>query len=265
MLGEVEVRRTERPGHATELAREAAGLEAIYVFSGDGGFNEVLNGVDGRTPLGFIPGGGASVLPRALGLPRDPVAAARRMLERRTRRIGLGRVNDRRFGFASGVGLDAEFVRRVDAHGRTMERGRAGNVRFAATALQVLAEARFRLEPVLEVRGHGRAAFALAANCDPYTYIGRLALHVAPLATFEGGLDVVGARRLAPRALPRFVAYVLRGRGQDRARDVLYAHDIDRAEIACDGPLPLQADGEDLGDVTEVLLESERDAVTVLV
>ena len=46
---------------------------------------------------------------------------------------------------------------------------------------------------------------------------------------------------------------------------MLYAHDIDRAEIACDGPLPLQADGEDLGDVTEVLLESERDAVTVLV
>ncbi len=265
VLGDVEVRTTERPGHATELAREGAGHEAIYVFSGDGGFNEVLNGADGRTPLGFIPGGGASVLPRALGLPRDPVAAARRLLEGRTRRIGLGRVNGRRFGFAAGVGLDAEFVRRVDAFGRTMERGRAGNVQFAATALRVLAEARFRLEPVLEVRGHGRAAFALAANCDPYTYVGRVALHVAPLATFEGGLDVVGARRLTPSALPRFVTYVLRGRGQERARDVLYAHDLDRAEIVCDRPLPLQSDGEDLGDVSEVVLEAERDAVTVLV
>ena len=29
-------------------------------------------------------------------------------------------------------------------------------------------------------------------------------------------------------------------------------------------PLPLQADGEDLGDVTEVHVECERDAVTVL-
>ena len=101
VLGEVDVRRTERPGHATELAREAD-VEAIYVFSGDGGFNEVLNGADGRTPLGFVPGGGASVLPRALGLPRDPEAAARRLLEGRTRRIGLGRVNGRRFGFAVG-------------------------------------------------------------------------------------------------------------------------------------------------------------------
>jgi len=31
---------------ATELAREARGSEAVYVFSGDGGYNEVLNGID---------------------------------------------------------------------------------------------------------------------------------------------------------------------------------------------------------------------------
>ena len=30
-------------------------------------------------------------------------------------------------------------------------------------------------------------------------------------------------------------------------------------------PLPLQADGEDLGDVREAVFEAERDAVTVLV
>jgi diacylglycerol kinase family enzyme len=69
---------TQARGHAVELAREAvaSGAGAIYVFSGDGGFNEVLNGVDRSTAVGFIPGGGTSVLPRALGLPRDPVAAA---------------------------------------------------------------------------------------------------------------------------------------------------------------------------------------------
>ena len=48
-LGDVDLRVTERGGHATELAREAAGeVEAIYVFSGDGGFNEALNGSDAR-------------------------------------------------------------------------------------------------------------------------------------------------------------------------------------------------------------------------
>jgi diacylglycerol kinase family enzyme len=179
--------------------------------------------------------------------------------------LSLGRVNDRRFGFSAGVGFDAELVRRVDARGRTQDRGRAGNVAFAAEALGLLAATRFRLEPVLEVRGHGRAAFAFAANCDPYTYAGRLPLRVAPLARFEGGLDVVGARVLRPAALPRFLAYVVRGGGQERARDVLYAHDVDHVEIVCDRPLPVQADGEDLGDVRDVVLEAERDALTVLV
>jgi diacylglycerol kinase family enzyme len=265
-LGDVDVQLTEHRGHATELARDADGeVEAIYVFSGDGGFNEVLNGVDGGTPLGFVPGGGASVLPRALGVPCEPTVAARRLLEGRTRRISLGRVNGRRFGFSAGVGLDAELVRRVDARGRTREHGRAGNVAFALEALRLLASSRFRLEPVLVVRGHGRAAFALAANCDPYTYAGRLPLHVAPLARFEGGLDVVGARALRPVSLPRFLTYVVRGAGQERARDILYARDVDRAEVVCDRPLPLQADGEDLGDVVDVLFEAERDAMTVLV
>ena len=77
-LGAAETVFTERAGHATELAREAD-AEAVVVFSGDGGFNEALNGARPETVLGFVPGGGTSVLPRALGLPRDPVAAARRI------------------------------------------------------------------------------------------------------------------------------------------------------------------------------------------
>ena len=53
-------------------------MDAILVFSGDGTYNEALNALsaDGAVPFGFLPGGGRSVLPRALGLPRDPVEAA---------------------------------------------------------------------------------------------------------------------------------------------------------------------------------------------
>src|SRR5205823_10531396 len=105
--------RTERPRHAIELAREAGDADALIVFSGDGGFNEALNGVDRNDlPLGFVPGGGTSVLPRALGLPRDPVDAAQQvadaLAEGRLRRISTGRVNGRRFAFSAGIGIDAE-------------------------------------------------------------------------------------------------------------------------------------------------------------
>ena len=58
---------TERQGHATELATGAAG--GLVVFSGDGGFNEVLNSAPPGVALGFLPGGGTNVLSRALGMP----------------------------------------------------------------------------------------------------------------------------------------------------------------------------------------------------
>ena len=260
---------TDRPGHAVELVEAVTEADAIFVFSGDGGFNEALNGADGRVPLGFLPGGGTSVMSRVLGLPRDPVEAARRLGEAlaagRTRRISLGRVNGRRFGFSCGVGFDAEVVRRVDALGRSREGRRPGDLAFVRLVARTLLERRGRLDPALEVRGVGRAAFALVANVDPYTYAGPLPLHVAPLAELEQGLDVVAPVRLRPPTIARVVGHLLRGRGLERARGILYAHDLDRVEIVCDRPLPVHVDGEDLGDVDRLECVCERGAVSVLV
>jgi diacylglycerol kinase family enzyme len=254
---------TERPGHATELAAAAHGA-SIVVFGGDGAFNEVINGVAADIPLGFIPGGGSSILPRALGLPRDPVAAARQIVEaleaRRTRRISVGRVNGGRFGFAAGVGFPAEVIRRVDDLGRANGR-RPPDRTFALTVARELVARRGRLDPVLEVDGEP-AAFALVANCDPYTYLARLPLHFAPEARFEGGLDLAAPRRVRAGTIPRLAAAAALGR---KARGVLYRHDVDRLGIRCAEPLPLQVDGEDLGDVEEAVFESERGALTVLV
>jgi len=259
-LGATETVFTEHAGHATELACEAQ-TEAIVVLSGDGGFNEVLNGARPESLLGFVPGGGTSVLPRALGLPRDPVAAARRIAAGNVRRISLGRANGRRFGFAAGVGLDAELVRRMDERGRDEHGRRPGDAVFAWTAVRALAEHHLRFDPVLEVTGHGRAAFALVANSDPYSYVGRLPLRLPRGASIEGGLDLLAPRSFRARSVPGALRYLATGRTR---LPLLHLHDADLIELRCDAPLPLQLDGEDVGDVTEVVLEAERDAVAVL-
>jgi diacylglycerol kinase family enzyme len=266
-VAEVRTIRTERARHATELARAADDVDALLVFSGDGGFNEALNGVERRDlPLGFVPGGGTSVLPRALGLPRDPVRAAKRLadaVERgRTRVISTGRVNGRRFAFGAGLGIDAEAVRRIDARGRSAEGRRPGDAAFVAEFVRLVAERGWRFDPALEVRGHGRAAFVLVANVHPYSYVKALALRIAPDVVFDGGLDFLAPIRARPRTLPRLVLYVFTGKGRP---EVLRGHDLDRLEVACDAPTALQADGEDLGDVTEAVFEAERRAITVLV
>jgi len=258
--------RTEGARHAVELAREAGDADALIVFSGDGGFNEALNGIErDDLPVGFVPGGGTSVLPRALGLPRDPVEAAERLADAlahdRTRQISTGRVNGRRFAFNSGIGLDAEAVRRIDERGRTPEGRRPGDLAFVGTFARLAFEHRGRFDPVLEVVGYGRAALVLVSNVNPYTFLKALAIQAAPEAVFEQGLDFLAPRSLTPRTLPPLLFALATGR---QARNAFHGHDLDRIEVRCDAPLPLQADGEDLGDVSEAIFESERQAVTVL-
>jgi diacylglycerol kinase family enzyme len=267
-VANVQLRETEAPGHATAIAAEAAETaDAVVVYSGDGTYNEAVNGAAGRVPFGFVPGGGASVFPRALGLGRDPVAAAATiasaLADGRRRSITLGRVNGRLFTFSAGLGVDGEAVRRVDDRGRTEEGKRASNFVYALTVVRTVVEHRLRLDPQLEIEGHGRAAFLFVANGHPYTYAGRVPFTLLRDAQFEQGLHFVAPREVRPLNVPGLVMHMFRGTSADDP-NVIAGVDVDGLVARCDRPLPLQADGEDLGDVTEATFVAERDALTVL-
>ena len=194
----------------------------------------------------------------AAGQVADAIAAGR------SRRISLGRVNGRRFCFASGIGFDAEVIRRVDALGRRSDGRRAGDTAFVTSVARLLAEQRFRLEPKLEVVGHGHAALVLVANGRPYTYAGPVPMIVNRAAEFGAGLDFVAPRSPTPLSVPGMLVRAFRGTLADD-KDVIAGHDVATVEVRCDEPMPLQADGEDLGDVTHALFEAEPDAISVLV
>ena len=117
----------------------------------------------------------------------------------------------------------------------------------------------------MTVLGRERVAFALVANCDPYSYAGRMPLRIAPEARFELGPRPRRPAALEPWLLPQCGALGTDRPGPGRRRTSSTSTTLDELRIECDGPTPLQVDGEDLGDVEECALESERDALTVLV
>jgi len=116
----LEVSPTTGPGSARGLAcaAVAAGAESIIVCGGDGTLNEVANGLAlGHCPLAILPGGTANIAAKDLGLPHNPVVAARELRCVRPRRIALGRVTwytaerpSRYFLSIAGVGFDAYVV-----------------------------------------------------------------------------------------------------------------------------------------------------------
>ena len=240
-LRPAETLRTGHRGHATDLAGTAVGDE-VWVLGGDGLVNEALNGLRGGVSLGVVAAGGTNVLARALG-PGE-------------HRISVGRVNGRRFAFAAGIGVDSEVVRELDAERRGR---RASDLRYTRA---VAGKLRRGYEPRLEIQGMGRAAILFVSNGPVYTYAGPLPLRFSPEARFGLGLDFAAPERVTSVSAAQLLAMVVAGRGIAKA---LRGHDLDRIEVRCDLPLPLQADGEDLGDVTEAVFEAERDAITVLV
>jgi diacylglycerol kinase family enzyme len=251
-LRPVETLLTERRGHATELAGSARG-DAVWVLGGDGLVNEVVNGLRPGVPLGVVPAGHTNVLARALGLG---------LHGRQERPISVGRVNGRRFAFAAGIGVDSEAVRAMETERRAHEGRRPGDLTYARDVAERLLHG---YEPRLDVRGFGRAAIVLVSTGPVFTYAGPFPLPLSPRARFESGLAFVAPARIDAAALARFVPRLVARRGLAGARGVLYDDDVDRIEVACDWELPLQADGEDLGDVTEAVFEVERGALSVLV
>jgi diacylglycerol kinase family enzyme len=131
-LYDYEVVKTERMGHATELAREAVAQKADIVCSigGDGTVNEVASGlIHTRTALAIIPSGSGNGLARHLRIPTDPLSAIKILNRGLVQEMDYGTVNGKPFFCTCGVGFDA-FISQKFA-----ESGKRGPVSYLENVL----------------------------------------------------------------------------------------------------------------------------------
>lgn len=101
---------TEHPGHATEIARQAAADEsvtAVLSVGGDGTSFEVACGLIGTgKPMGVIPAGTGNDFIKTLKIPKDPSEALKYILGREPRPVDVGSLNERIFLNVCGTGFD---------------------------------------------------------------------------------------------------------------------------------------------------------------
>ena len=109
---------TERPGHATDLARQAAekGCQSVIAVGGDGTAYEVACGLmDSGVPLGIIPVGTGNDFIKTVGIPKDAGKALDFILSHQARPVDVGRLNDRLFLNVSGTGFDVQVLECMEA------------------------------------------------------------------------------------------------------------------------------------------------------
>jgi diacylglycerol kinase family enzyme len=269
---DVEVRRTERAGHAPKLARElmeAGELDVIISCGGDGTANEILNGMDlaedtaeQRPAFAIVPAGGTNVLARSVGYANHPVKAteqlAQAIVERRTRTINLATVDERIFMFAAGVGLDGEVVKRVEQRrsGR-----RPSDLAHLAIITGYFATKRFALgeQMTVTVGDTGeqlRAALVVVGNTTPMTYLGGMPVVFMPDCALEKGLDVMAPTRASAffTILNGMQAVGVGRKNRRLVKDdrMNLRHDVKSVLVECDEPMAVQVDGEYIGDRTHI-------------
>jgi diacylglycerol kinase family enzyme len=261
----VEAVDTEQRGHATQICREAAreGYDVVVAFGGDGTVNEAANGLVGSdTPLTVLPGGSTNVWCRTIGIPDDVVDATEHLLriadDFHPRRVDLGLVNERHFVFASGVGLDASVVERVDAH--PYRKARFGAWYYTLAAVAIFNRRYLLNPPVVRVTAGDRTLTGVTVvvqNSDPFTYFRRRPIRVAEPAGLEtGSLSVAVLKRATLLQLPTLIPRVL----STRARTVLRHRQVEglpdlqtfHVEAVDDRPFPLQVDGDYIGEFSSV-------------
>jgi diacylglycerol kinase family enzyme len=268
---ELEIAETTNRGHAAALACRAMRdrVDVVVALGGDGTVNEVVNGLltDGVHPdvpaLGVVPSGSTNVFARALGLPNDPAKATARLLEGlRTgarRQVSLGKVDDRWFVFAAGIGYDAAIVASVEQHRR---RGKRSTHRLYAR-VAVREFVRYdRRHPKLTVElPDGTVVdnvfFVIVANSDPWTFVGNRPLRPTPQASFETGLDVYARRRMSAPGLLYSMVQMARRTPHIGRRGAVVQHDLGGLVVRCEQPVPLQVDG----DLLEAREKRQFDAV----
>lgn len=274
----VDVAETSHRGHATELGRDARrrGFDVIVAVGGDGTINEVINGVlDESVPgvapgIGIVPGGNTNVFARNIGIPEDPVEATGLLIDAvrtgRRQPVTLGRLDGRWFTFAAGAGLDADVVRAVEnvrAHGR-----RASTALYVRTAFRRYFAQDDHRNGALVVRGDDDVAvpglhFVLITNTTPWSYLGPLPVRPTPRTDLRAGLDAFGLTSLGLVPTLTAVGQMLSRRGP-RGRRVASWHDQKRLRLSSSVPLPVQVDGDYVGDRTEVEVTAVPDAVSIV-
>ncbi|MDQ3644613.1 MAG: diacylglycerol kinase family lipid kinase, partial [Actinomycetota bacterium] len=245
----VETRSTEHAEEEAAAAVEAG--ETVAALGGDGLLRPVA-GVLRGTPsaLAVIPGGRGNDLARVLGIPSEPVAAARVAAAGHERLIDMAEVDGVPYLGIASFGFDSE-ANRIANEARLIR----GNLVYLYAALRALASwkpAGFTVT-VDGVR-HDLSGYSVAvANSKAYGG----GMFMAPQAELDdGSLDVVVTGRESKARFLRSLPLVFKG--EHLSEPSVSTFRGERIEVAADRPFDIYADGDPVGSVPATISVSPQ-------
>lgn len=212
--------------------------ERLVVVGGDGTLNEVINGLNEKVPVAFIPAGTTSVFAKETGVPLSVTQAVEVVLKGQKKLIDVGVVNERKFLLMAGVGMDAQVIDKVTE----LEKKVLGKVPFVAKAFWE--GVKFKPPKIMVKCGNREeeCSFLVVANSSYYGG----GLKIAPWATLDDGwLEVCLFKGKNAWQFFHFAFSVLLSRqGKLPTFNFFRAREL---EVSADREILVQCDGELIG------------------
>ena len=256
---DVSTQPTAGPGEAPRIAREAAarGDAAVFAWGGDGTIREVVEGLLGSdVMLGVLPGGTFNVVTQAVGLPRNPVAAATLLASAKPRLRDVGLIGSTPFVMQATAGFDGFVMHHV----RAEMKARFGMLGVMIDGVRALSRYRF-------------PGFAVDVDGDPYEVTGAAFVNMAEYAGryhFVPGArwDDRKAHALLYFGRTRFAAIgfaVSLGLGRHHLRRDVKILEADEMTIRPSPSLHLQTDGDPWRGPLPAICRLAPDQIRVLI
>lgn len=238
---------SDHPGHAAELARQAAqsGASVVAAAGGDGTCGEVAGGILG-TParLGILPLGTGNDFARCVGISENLQVAVENLFTGKPRRVDLGSVENvagkRYFINIAGCGFDAAVAHRVN-RGYPLLRGTAAYVAAVLQTLVTFRPVSTRIQLDDQMMEHD-AFLCSVANAQYYGG----GMRIAPFAQVDDGwLDVCIVRAVPKLEFLRIFPRVFRGTHVTHPHFLIYR--ARQVSVESSPPVPVLVDGDVMG------------------
>ena len=249
-------------GQMSRLRKVAGQYDLVVCAGGDGTLSGVINALlrDGyQLPLGYLPAGTTNDFAATLGLPRDPLEAARIVMEGRRFHCDVGTFNGRYFSYVAAFGAFTEVVYRTSQQAKST----LGRMAYILEAIKSIPDIRdFHITGEYDGRPiEGDYILGMVTNA---TSIGGFRTSSSlEVALDDGMLEVHLVRRPHDAAQWQTVINTLLSQQLD-------LNFVDTFKTGCmtlqsEKPRPWTLDGEYGGTVAKVQIGIRKQALAILV
>jgi YegS/Rv2252/BmrU family lipid kinase len=244
---EIDLHASRAMGDLEELvhAEVCAGADRIIVAGGDGSIHEAVNGIMRAEPtarLGIIPTGTGNDFAKACAIPLDWEHATRLLAKRLSanaisRRIDIGRMNDRYFANGAGIGFDAKVTRVAQSYQWPI-----GDLVYLYAIFRCMADGIATPDMTLvtdHLQWSGPVTLVSISNGP---WVGGM-FHIAPMAdNSDGQLELIIADPVSRLRITSLLPKLMRGKHM-REHEITHTS-VRRVRIEASAAVPSHLDGE---------------------